>query len=585
MAFDGITVFAVTQELNKYLLNGRIAKIAQPEPDELLITIKGPEGQKRLYISANASLPLIYLTDDNKVSPMTAPNFCMLLRKHIGSGLIKSITQPGLERVIRIEIEHLNELGDLCRKFLIIEIMGKHSNIIFCDENDRIIDSIKHISALISSVREVLPGRDYFVASTSKQINPLDMTYEEFHTAIHLEALPIKKALYQHLTGLSPVIAEEFCYRCELDSSLPVTALDNATNNHLKSYSDLLYTEITTTMNTIQNEIFNMDIYFNEYEPVEFSCIDLTHFPNLRKERYTSISEMLRIYYLTKNIHTRIRQKSADLRHVVSVALERNKKKYALQKNQLKDTENRDKYKVYGELINAYGYNLAEGAKSLTCLNYYTNEEITIPLKTDLTAMENSQSYFARYTKQKRTHEALTKFVEETADEISYLESVSTSLDIALTEDDLLAIREELIESGYVRKRYSKKKVKFKNEPLHYTNPEGFDFYVGKNNLQNDELTFHFANGGDWWFHSKGAPGSHVILKATGEGEIPDSAFEDAARLAAYYSKLRGSDKVEIDYIEKKHVKKPSGAKPGFVVYYTNYSMVIDSDISHLILV
>ena len=288
---------------------------------------------------------------------------------------------------------------------------------------------------------------------------------------------------------------------------------------------------------------------------------------------------MLSTYYATKNTLTRIRQKSADLRHVVQTALERNRKKYDLQAKQLKDTQNREKYKVYGELINAYGYDLAPGSKNLTALNYYTGQEVTIPLDPTMTPQENSQKYFAKYNKQKRTFEALSDLIQETADDIQYLESISNALDIALSEADLAQIKEELMQSGYVRRKFTKKKVKLTSKPLHYVSSDGYHMYVGKNNLQNDELTFSFATGNDWWFHAKGAPGSHVIVKSNGE-ELPDRTFEEAGRLAAYYSKNRGSDKVEIDYVEKKHVKKPNGAKPGFVVYYTNYSLMIDSDIS-----
>ena len=265
--------------------------------------------------------------------------------------------------------------------------------------------------------------------------------------------------------------------------------------------------------------------------------------------------------------------------HFVQTALERNRKKYDLQIRQLKDTENRDKFKVYGELINTYGYNLSEGAKKLEALNYYNNEMVSIPLDPTKTPQENAQRYFAKYNKQKRTFEALSELSRETKDEISYLESVQTALDIAMTEDDLTGIKEELAGAGYIKRRFTRKKPKIKNTPLHYISSDGYHMYVGKNNLQNDELTFSFASGNDWWFHVKQAPGSHVIVK-TGGDELPDSTFEEAGRLAAYYSSMRGGEKVEIDYVEKKHVKKPKGAKPGFVVYYTNYSLVIDSDIS-----
>ena len=288
---------------------------------------------------------------------------------------------------------------------------------------------------------------------------------------------------------------------------------------------------------------------------------------------------MLETFYSTRSRITRIRQKSADLRHIVQTALERNRKKYDLQLRQLKDTENRDKFKVYGELINTYGYNLEDGAKKLEALNYYTNEMVSIPLDPTKSPRENAQRYFSRYNKQKRTFEALSELSQETKDDIVYLESVQTALDIARTEDDLAGIKEELVNAGYIKRKLTRKKAKIKNTPLHYISSDGYHMYVGKNNLQNDELTFNFAVGNDWWFHAKQAPGSHVIVKTNGD-ELPDSTFEEAGRLAAYYSSMRGGEKVEIDYVEKKHVKKPKGARPGFVVYYTNYSLVIDSDIS-----
>lgn len=510
MAFDGITVAALVQELRDNLTGGRIAKIAQPEPDELLLTIKTPAGQRKLYISASASLPLIYLTDENKLSPMTAPNFCMLLRKHIGNGRITSISQPKLERIIILHIEHLNELGDLCEKKLIIEIMGKHSNIIFCDDKDMILDSIKHVSAQMSSVREVLPGRTYFIPDTMEKSDPLSVNEKEFLDTLKEKPVPLGKAIYTSFTGISPVIAEDICFLAGLDSQLPASELDEDTLLHL-------FRQFSYYMDDIRGCHFHPCIYYDGTSPKDFGAVALSHFSNYTKQEFTSISEVLNTYYATKNTLTRIRQKSADLRHVVQTALERNRKKYDLQKKQLRDTENREKYKVYGELIHTYGYNLAPNSRELTALNYYTNEEITIPLDPTLTPAENAQKYFNKYNKQKRTFEALTELIQETADDIHYLESISNSLDIALTEADLIQIKEELMQTGYVRRKYTKKKEKITSRPMHYISSDGYHMYVGKNNLQNEELTFSFANGNDWWFHAKGAPGSHVIVKTGGD--------------------------------------------------------------------
>lgn len=582
MAFDGFVVAALVKEMNDKLLGGRLYKIAQPEEDELFITIKNNKEQYRLLLSASASLPLVYILQDNKPSPLTAPNFCMLLRKHISNGRIISVTQPGLERIIRFEIEHLDEMGDLCKKFLIVELMGKHSNIIFCDENDVIIDSIKHIPAYVSSVREVLPGRNYFIPNTTGKHDPLTIDEGSFVSAISEKPMPVSKALYSSFTGISPVSAEEVCHLASVDSTIPAGCMSETELTHL-------YGIFHNVMEDIISESFSPCIVYKADEPVEFSAIPLTMYENgdsassvdlknYRIEKNPSISSVLQSFYEKKNNITRIRQRSADLRQIVNTALERNNKKYELQLKQLVDTEKREKYRIYGELINAYGYDIPEGAKSFEALNYYTNEMITIPLQEDLTARENSVKYFERYNKLKRTYEALSKLTVETKEEIDHLESISNSLDIAVSYDDLVQLKEEMIEYGYIHRKGTKgKKEKITSRPFHYISSDGFHMYVGKNNYQNEELTFKLATGNDWWFHAKNIPGSHVIVKADNK-ELPDNTFEEAARLAAHYSKASGQEKVDVDYIQKKHIKKPAAAKPGFVIYHTNYSMTIDND-------
>ena len=576
MAFDGVTIAAVVKELNDTCLGGRLYKIAQPESDELLLTIKTGEGQRRLLLSADASLPLVYLTGQNKPSPMTAPGFCMLLRKHLQNGRITAVTQPGLERIIHIDVEHLDEMGDLCHKTLIVEIMGKHSNIIFCNEEGMILDSIKHVPGLVSSLREVLPGKPYFVAQTQDKLDPLSCEQEQFITALTSRPAVLYKAIYQSYTGISPILAQEVCHRSGLDGDAPTAAFS-------PQELEKTYHVFREMMDRVQNGDFAPVIAYTGKQPAEYAALPLTLYSQGQDtlQPYASVSALLEHYYAEKNTLTRIRQKSADLRRIVQTALERNVKKYDLQLQQIKATEKRDKYRVYGELINTYGYNVPEGSKSMEALNYYTNEMITIPLDPDQTPAENAKRYFDKYGKLKRTFEALSTLTKEVKAEIEHLESISTALDIALLEEDLVQIREELAASGYIHKRGGKKE-KVTSKPFHYMSSDGFHMYVGKNNYQNDELTFKFASGGDWWFHAKGMPGSHVIVKCEGADTLPDRTFEEAAKLAAYYSKGRGQEKVEIDYIQKKHVKKPNGAKPGFVVYYTNYSMMIDDDISGL---
>lgn len=572
MAFDGIAVAALVKELKGTIEGGRISKIAQPEKDELLFTIKGNRETLRFLASASASLPLAYLTGTNKPGPLTAPNFCMLLRKHIGNARILTVSQPGLERIIQLDLEHLDEMGDLCRKRLIIELMGKHSNIIFCREDGTIIDSIKHVSAQVSSVREVLPGRPYFIPHTTEKADPLTVTEERFREMLLQCPAKLQKALYTCFTGLSPIMSEEICHLASVDPDRPGAELTEAELIHLSRTFSLL-------MEDVSQGRFDPNIVSRQGEPVEFSALPLTCYEDGQGEytarHYPSMSQVLETYYASRSALNRIRQKSSDLRRVVQNALERNYKKYDLQEKQLKDTEKREKYRIYGELLNTYGYELKGGEKQLTCINYYTGQEVTIPLDPTLSAQENAQKNFDRYGKLKRTCQALTELTQETRREIDHLESISNALDIARGENDLVQIKEELMEYGYVKKRRSgEKKPKITSRPFHYLSSDGYHIYVGRNNYQNEELTFKFASGNDWWFHAKGIPGSHVILKTNGDTELPDRAFEEAGALAAWYSKGRDNEKVEVDYIQKKNVKKVAGAAPGFVIYHTNYSLV-----------
>ncbi len=506
---------------------------------------------------------------------MTAPNFCMLLRKHLQNARIVSVAQPGLERIVRFELEHLNELGDLCRKYLIIELMGKHSNIIFCDDKDMIIDSIKHISGMVSSVREVLPGRIYFIPKTQDKAELLACTKDEMAAVLRAKNVPLFKAVYTGFTGISPSIAQELCYRAGVDADLPSAGVEAEALERMASV-------LTSLAEDIKNTNFDYNVVYENNQPVEYAAVRLSSYKEEQRRRFESVSALLEYYYAEKNTITRIRQRSVDLRKIVATALERNVKKYDLQIKQLQDTEKRETYRVYGELLNAYGYGVEAGAKSMEALNYYTDQMITIPLDPMLSAGENAKKYFDKYQKLKRTYEALTTLTKETKEEIDHLSSISISLDIALKEEDLVQIKEELIESGYIRRKGGTKREKITSKPFHYLSSDGYHIYVGKNNYQNEELTFKFATGNDWWFHTKGIPGSHVVVKSNGE-ELPDRVFEEAGKLAAHYSQARGQEKVEIDYTQKKNVKKPNGSKPGFVVYYTNYSLVIDSDIAGIV--
>ncbi|MDO4170440.1 MAG: NFACT RNA binding domain-containing protein [Lachnospiraceae bacterium] len=576
MALDGLVISNLKRDCQNFLVGGRIYKIYQPEQDELTLIIKNNRTTYRLLLCANASLPLVYLTTETKNNPTQAPNFCMLLRKHINNGRIIDIRQPGFERILEFTIEHYDELGDLNQKKLIIEIMGKHSNIIFTNSKNQIIDSMKHISSQISSVREVLPGRTYCYPPSQGKISPLEVDLPYFLQTICQKPSNLCKAIYTSVTGISPLIANELCYRAGLDGNDATSSMTDEQTAHL-------YGEFVKFTEQITRGDYEPNIILKAGEPVEFSSITLTSYPDCQTKHLSSISEVLQSYYSMKEKVTRIKQKSTDLRKIISTSLERASKKYDLQMKQLKDTEKRDKYRIYGELLNTYGYDAEPKAKSLTCLNYYTNEMVTIPLDPTKTALENAKKYFERYNKLKRTYEALSKLTLETKQEVEHLDSIHNALQIALEEDDLTQIKEELIDYGYIKRRKSnQKKKKTKSKPLHYLSSDGYHMYVGKNNYQNEELSFQFATGNDWWFHAKQIAGSHVIVKVPHGDELPDQTFEEASRLAAYYSKGKDAPKVEIDYIQKKHLRKTPGGKPGFVIYHTNYSMMIEPDISQI---
>lgn len=570
MAFDGIVISNLSYELNTKLVGGRISKISMPEENELIFTVKNNARTYRLLISASASLPLVYLTDVNKPAPKVAPAFLMLLRKYIGTAKITDIFQMGLERILCFKLEHLNELGDLSHKCMYVEIMGKHSNIIFTDENNKIIDSIKRISANMSSLREVLPGREYFLPDELKKKDLLNTELEEFTEILKSKEYALSKSIYMNFAGISPLIAEEIVLRASLSSQAPSTSL-----------SELEYTHLFHTIKNLLDDInahnFSPNIVYRKEEALEFSSVELFSYngEEYNKYSYDSVSKMLYDFYSSREAFVLNRQKSSDLRRIVNTALERASKKYDLQEKQLQDADKKDIYRVYGDLLNTYGYSLKGGESSFTTENFYDdNKEITIPLDKNKSAKENAKKYYDKYAKLSRTTKALSEEIVNTKNDIEHLLSIQTALDVSSDDESLSQIRQELVDFGYIKKHSSGKQKKSTSHPYHYISTDGYDIYVGKNNYQNEELTFKVATGNDWWFHAKGIPGSHVILKSNNEDDLPDRVYEEAAALAAFYSKAKDSEKVEVDYIQKKNIKKVAGAAPGFVIYHSNWSMV-----------
>lgn len=573
MALDGIVIAALVKELRDTLLGGHIQKIAMPEKNELLLTVKNHAAQHRLLISCEASLPLLYLQAENKPSPLTAPGFAMLLRKHIGSGKITAVEQLGLERIVRIETTQLNELGDIAPRALYTELMGKYSNIIFTDENDVILDSMRRVPASVSSLREVLPGRPYFVPEKLQKTNPLELSETDFTAALTAQgSLPLDRALSSAFSGISSLIAQEVLFRTSLEPREVFDGLSAEKRN-------ALYSVFSSLMEAVRTERFEPVMYLRDEVPVEFSALPLETLKaeGLEARRYTSVSELLYSYYALRAESSRMRQKSSDLRRLVQNHLERSQRKRILQEKQLADSQKKEKYRVYGDLLNSYAYQIPAGADHYVAENFYDeNRPLRIPLDKNLSPAENAKKYFDRYAKLKRTELAVGAELEKTVQEEAHLASVLTALELATEESDLAEIREELAAFQYVKRQRAqkgKRPQKIQSHPLHFRSSDGFDIFVGKNNYQNEELTFKVASGSDWWFHAKGMPGSHVIVKANGQ-ELPDRCFEEAAALAAYYSKGRDQDKVEIDYLQRRNVKKVNGAPPGFVIYHSNWSMM-----------
>lgn len=593
MAFDGLFLSALVSEFKASISGGKISKIVQSEKDEIQLTIRKEKQQFFLHLSANPSIPLVYLSDKGKTAPLTAPNFCMALRKHIGNGLIQDITQAsrnlpeqGLERVLLLHISHRDELGDIGIKYLSIEIMGKYSNIILLKEDFTILDAIKRISSAQSSVREVLPGRKYFIPDQFKKENLLCFPLESLQTFLENKKNPnterdsgmenLSDLLFQSFSGLSPLSAREI----SLDAGLPQ-------DQKLGYMSSLDYEKLSDAILRLRKRIregdFTPQILYENGKSFDFSAIPVRQYsgnPAFHVEIFHSPSELLTFYYGGKEKEDRVRQKSADLKKQCSTLLERVSKKLSLQEKQLKDTEKKERFRIFGELLTTYGYSLKGGEKELICENYYNGQEEHIPLEESLSPIENAKKYFDKYDKAKRTERNLSTQVKESKNTLEHLQSIVNSLATAENAEDLDDIRREMGEYGYMKPISQKKKKERKEDkssPRIFRSSDGYLLYVGKNNYQNEIVSFQIAEGKDFWFHVKGSAGSHVIAKTEGKSleELPDRLFEEAAELAAYFSSEKESAKVEVDYTERKNLKKVVGGAPGFVIYHQNYSILV----------
>lgn len=572
MAFDGITVSAIKAEIEDKILGGRIDKVYQPEKDEIILGIRSMGQAYKLLLTSNASNPKFHFTQTNPSNPMTPPLFCMVMRKHLQSGKIIKIEQPDFDRILNIYVESLNELGDYSVKKLVLEIMGRHSNIILTDENNTILDCIKHIGHDTSSVREVLPGREYTLPPSQGKINTLELDNNNFNEVLENNpSFEIQSVIYKNYTGISPIAASEICYRANVNGSTPVEALTDI-------QKEVVFNKFAGLVEDIKANRFYPESITNEKgKTIDFSPIEMTQFNGLEIKKYTSISELIESFYANRDFAYRIGQKTQDLRKLITQNIERCIRKKDIQMQTLRSIKNRDELRLKGELLTANIYSIKKGMTTVELPNYYSeNQElVAIELDSNKTPSENAQKYYKAYNKAKRTFEALKDQIKSNDEELAYLESVLTSVNNCTDEQDVKEIRRELREEGYVKKvKNQKDKSKKHSVPLHFISQDGFDIYVGKNNIQNDELTLKFARPRDIWMHTKNIPGSHVIIVANGQ-TIPDTTLNEGAMLSAFYSKAKNSSKVPVDYTEKKNVKKPNGSKPGFVIYETNKTAYI----------
>lgn len=576
MALDGIVLSNIANELKSLILGGRIDKIYQPEKDEIIFTIRSLGSNYKLLLSANSSHPRIHFVKESKSNPMQPPMFCMLMRKHISSGKIVNIIQPSFERILEIHVESLNEFGDMSLKKLIIEIMGKHSNIILVNREDIILDSIKHISYDKSSVREVLPGKTYVSPPSQNKVSPMCLNLDDFSKKIkYMEKQKLQSIIYKSYNGISPIVASELCTRANIDPNTIGLAIKNEEIN-------ILYDEFKKVVEAIKELKFTpCVVYDNSSKLIDFSSIEMKIYEENEKKYFNSISELLEFFYKERDLIYRTSQKTQDLRKLIQVNIERCLKKKDIYLKTLKEVQDREKHKVYGELITSNIYNIPKGSNIFITQNFYSEdlEEVEIPLNPNLTAAENAQKYFKLYNKQKRSFIALQEQTIQNEKELDYLDSTMASLNVTLNEADIEEIRQELWEEGIIKK-YTKTKNSLKqkpSKPLHYVSSDGFDIYIGKNNKQNDYLTMQLASNNDLWFHTKDIPGSHVILKVNGQ-DVPNNTLTEAAILAAFYSKAQNSSLVPVDYTLKKHVKKTKGAKPGMVIYETYKTAFVAPD-------
>lgn len=553
MAFDGLFTYSMTADLQQ-LVTGRITKIHQPNAQEVVLQIRANGSNHKLLFSIHSSYARVHLTEQTIENPAEPPMFCMLLRKHIEGGYISSIKQHDFDRIIILEIESKNEIGDPIVRQLHAEVMGRHSNLLLIDkEQSKIVDSLKHLSPSVNSFRTVLPGQPYIAPPAQDKWHPLTVSEEQIQ--IFFSEEKTAKEVVAHFSGFSPLHAEELVFR-----------LANATDT-LSCFKQFIQ-EFKDGGSQPTFVVANNKTYF--------SPIVLTHLQG-EVTTYPNVHALLDRVFFARAERDRVKQQAGDLERWLQNEIDKLKLKTKKLTKDYDRASKLDQFQLYGELLMANIYAFEKGVKEVTVINYYTEsgEQITIPVSERKTPIENAQSYFTKYTKAKNALIMVKEQLEKTEEEIAYFEMLAQQVQQA-SPRDIEEIREELAEQGYLKMRHAKKKKKqTKPEPERFISSTGIKISVGKNNKQNDMLTFKIAKRTDIWLHTKDIPGSHVVIHAT---EPDDTTLREAATLAAYFSKARDSSSVPVDYTEIRQVKKPNGSKPGFVIYFEQKTLFIDPD-------
>ena len=561
MSMDGLSLYSAMNELNKRLAGGKIDKIQQTDKEELLLMVRSLGQTYRLLINASAADNRVQLTELKKQAPSEAPMFCMLLRKRIAGGKIVRFEQERLDRVLKISIETYNDLGDLSVFALYCELMGKHSNIILVNEKGVIVDAIKHVGLGMSSVRFVMPGLEYSAPPAQDKQDPSKASADDFSMAMCMVGMSIAKALSNAFFGLSPAVAAQLVAR--YTDKTECTQLSEAEREELAERLAAFYADMAQgkeKASAVLNALGETEAVY----PFAIAGGGI--------KLYDSIGEALDGLYINSDRREWAKRHGASARKVLQNNIERCEKKLALYADALNSGEQMEKCRLYGELLTANLHSLKSGTDTAAVDNYYADpvERIAIPLDRQLTPGENAQRYYKKYQKLKAARDMAIVQREQTLSELNYLEGQLDNLTKCTAENELSELIDELKDQGYIKRdKGGKKKMKLAaSKPMHFVSSTGADIYVGKNNRQNDELTLRFASPNDIWMHAKNIPGSHVIVK--GAGEQDTAAMTEAALLAAYYSRARGSENVAVDYTPRKYVKKPAGAKPGMVIYTTN---------------